>query len=152
MWEAERVDDASWAALTLSLTVAGGIWTWYAFRNRGLASGVRGVGLTLLPLAAYLTKTLQMFTRIVDAVGDWAGGLALNPRVWAGIVVAGIAVVALGAARVLERRGGTRAPRERAPKQVAAPSADPAAGRGAPAVADDDMADIEALLKRRGIS
>lgn len=149
MWEGEDVDDASWAALTLSLTVVAGIWTWYAFRNRGVASGVRGVGLTLLPLAAYLTQTLQMFTRIVDAIGDWAGGLAFDPRTWVGIVVAGVAVLALAGARLLERRSGVRPPREKAPKQVAAAPAD---GRGAPAVADDDMADIEALLKRRGIS
>lgn len=151
------MDDASWAALTLSLTVLGGIWTWYAFRNRGVASGVRGVGLTLLPLAAYLTKTLQMFTRIVDAIGDWAGSLAFNPRVWVGVIVAGVAVAALGLARVLERRSGGRPARERArevaPASSSAPSAPaPRQERGRPAVADDDMADIEALLKRRGIS
>jgi hypothetical protein len=140
--EAEDVDDASWAALTLSLTVLGGIWTWFAFRRRGLASGIRGIGLTLLPLAAYLTNTLRMFTRIVDAVGDWATGLVWSPRVWSGIIVAGVAVLALVVARAVDaRRPRTPAtPREK--KAVAGP----------PAVGDDDMADIEALLRKRGIS
>lgn len=144
------MDDASWAALTLSLTVVGGIWTWYAFRRRGLASGIRGVGLTLLPLAAYLTDTLRMFTRIVDAVGDWAGGLALNPRVWSGIVVAGVAVVAFVVARAIDaRRPRVAAPAEK-PGRLERPAR--AEQRGAPAVRDDDMADIEALLRKRGIS
>jgi predicted amino acid dehydrogenase len=139
------VDDASWAALTLSLTVLGGIWTWYAFRNRGLASGIRGVGLTLVPLAAYLTNTLRMFTRIVDAVGDWAGALVLSPKVWVGIVVAGVAVVAFAVARAIDAR---RPRRTTAPGRLERPREE----RGAPAVQDDDMADIEALLRKRGIS
>ncbi|HTW14992.1 MAG TPA: hypothetical protein VMF51_07675 [Nocardioides sp.] len=144
------MDDASWAALTLSLTVLGGIWTWYAFRRRGLASGIRGIGLTLLPLAAYLTNTLRMFTRIVDAVGDWIATLVLSPKVWVGIVVAGVAVVAFVAARALEARSGGR-PVERAGRRTPK-AAVGSAERGAPAVQDDDLADIEALLRKRGIS
>ena len=144
------MDDASWAALTLSLTVLGGIWTWYAFRRRGLASGIRGIGLTLLPLAAYLTNTLRMFTRIVDAVGDWIATLVLSPKVWVGIVVAGVAVGAFVVARALEARSGGR-PVERAGRRTPKAAVGPA-DRGAPAVQDDDLADIEALLRKRGIS
>ncbi|WP_182526729.1 cellulose synthase [Nocardioides dongkuii] len=142
------MDDASWAALTLSLTVLGGIWTWFAFRRRGLASGVRGLGLTLLPLAAYLTKTLRMFTRIVDAVTDWALALAFSPTVWAGVLLAGASVALLVGARALE----SRSPRSgaRPPKRLDR-SGKPATGT-APAIADDDLADIEELLRRRGIS
>lgn len=139
------MDDASWAALTLSLTVLGGIWTWFAFRRRGLASGVHGVGLTLLPLAAYLTNTLRMFTRIVDAVGDWVTTLVWSPRVWSGLIVLGVAVACLVLARLLGSRSPA-APRA-TPREVP-----PGAGRGEPAVQDDDMAEIEALLRRRGIS
>jgi hypothetical protein len=140
------VDDVSWAALTLSLTVLGGIWTWFAFRRRGLASGVRGVGFTLLPLAAYLTHTLRMFTRMVDAVGDWATGLVWSPRVWSGLIVLAVAVLCLLLARFL----GARSPRTTAGPET--PREVRAAERGQPAVQDDDMADIEALLRRRGIS
>ncbi|WP_051552065.1 hypothetical protein [Nocardioides sp. URHA0020] len=142
------MDDAAWAALTLSLTVAGGIWTWYAFRSRGLASGVRAAGFTLLPLAAYLTKTLQMFTGIAGEIGDWASNLVLNPTVWMGIVLAGLSVVLIGV-------GGRLAAREVGPA-AAEPEALPSRGpgrKGKPALAeDDDMAEIEALLRKRGIS
>jgi len=150
------VDDASWAALTLSLTVLGGIWTWVSFRRRGLVSGLRALAFTLLPLAAYLTKTLRMFTRIVDAVGDWAVNLAWNPTTWAGIVVAGVSGVLFVVSGALRSRGIGRAGREprrgRAKKELpaaSAPGGGPIVGRGD---GDDEMAEIEALLRKRGIS
>jgi hypothetical protein len=146
------VDDATWAALALILTVLGAVWTWHAFRRRGPASGLRGAGLTLLPVAAYLTDTLRMFTRIGTAVADWATGLVLSPVVWVGIVVAGLAVVLLVVSGVVRDRGRSRVvdpspgrsevPTGREPKN------EPAIG----GAGDDDMAEIEALLRRRGIS
>lgn len=150
MWDAGGVDDAAWAALTLSLTVAGGIWTWFAFRNRGLASGLRALGFTLLPLAAYLTKTLQMFTGIASEIGDWASHLVFSPVVWMGIVLAGVSVVLIGVSGRL--RGREVVASERPAKKQSLPTAGPG-GKGRPALAqDDDMAEIEALLRKRGIS
>ena len=131
------------------LTALGAAWTWFAYRRRGLPAALKGAGLTLLPLAAYLTKTLRMLTRITDAVADWATSLVFSPLVWIGVVVAGVAVVLYGTGRALERRSlGTGSPRAaRADRDLpAAPR-----GRGKPAI-DDDMADIEALLRKRGIS
>ena len=152
MWDAWGVDDVTWGALTLTLTLLGGLWTVYAFRRRGVASGLRGAGLTLLPAAALMTGTLEMFTEIGGAVGDWATSLVFSPVVWAGIVLAGISVLLLGASGAMRERGrGGKpgAPREttaRKDKELPASS-----GRGAPAI-DDDMADIEALLRKRGIT
>ncbi|WP_216656405.1 hypothetical protein [Nocardioides marmotae] len=153
------MDDATWAALALTLTVLGAVWTWHAFRHRGVASGLRGAGLTLLPAAAYLTDTLKMFTRIGTAVGDWVTGLVLSPSVWAGIVVAGVAVTLLVVSGVLRDRerarvidGGAPAPAasgRRSDRPVKSGKGDPAIGG---AGGDDDLADIEALLRKRGIS
>ncbi|ABL81961.1 MULTISPECIES: hypothetical protein [unclassified Nocardioides] len=148
------MDDASWAALTLSLTVLGAIWTWLSFRRRGLASGLRALAFTLLPVAAYLTKTLRMFTRIADAIGDWALNLAWNPTVWAGIVVAGVSGVLFVVSGAMRARqlGGRRDKRDDAPRAVAAPKR----ARGSAPVVDDavdgELAEIEALLRKRGIS
>ena len=104
VWHAGGMDDVSWGALALALTLVGGTYTWYAYQRRGLGAGARGAAITLLPLAAYLTKTLRMFTRIADAIGDWATSLVFSPAVWLGIVVAG----SVGAA--LRRLAGRRAP------------------------------------------
>ena len=149
------MDDAAWGALTLSLTLLGGIYTWFAFRNRGFVAGLRGAGLTIIPLALLLTDTLQMVTRIGSAVGDWAANLALNPTTWLGIILAVLSVTCFVAAGFLSDRGvGTT-------KREAGPDGEPdrkALGRGRaakrePVLADVDpeMAEIEALLRKRGI-
>ena len=150
------MDEVTWAALTAALTVLGAAWTAYAFRNRGAASGLRGAGLTLVPPAAWLTGTLEMFTEIGGSVVDWATGLVLSPAVWLGVVLAGLSVVLLVASSALRGREAGRSSDPRAPRP-AAPAA-PRSGRLPPAkkqgepLLDDDLADIEEILKRRGIS
>ena len=156
------MDDVTWGVLTLSLTVVGGLYTWIAYQRRGVAAALKGAGITMLPLAAWLTNTLQMFTRIVDAVADWATRLVFSPSVWLGVVLAGLGVLVFGTGRLLESRGiGTRgvAPKEpRATRKAAAGDSPGKAGlppgrraESAPIV-DDDLADIEAILRKRGIT
>ncbi len=148
------MDDVTWAALTAVLTALGAAWTWYAFRNRGAASGLRGAGLTLLPPAAWLTGTLEMFTEIGGSVADWATHLVLSPIVWAGIVVAGISVLLLGSSAVLRGRGEASAEgSSRATSGTAERSAlgGGTAPRSKPVI-DEELDDIEAILKRRGIT
>lgn len=143
------MDDVAWGALAVALTVLGGIYTWSAYRRRGVAAGLRGAAYTLLPVAAYLTKTLQMFGEIGDAVVDWATALVFSPRVWLGIVVAGVAVVLFVVSGWLLARSGGKEPRP-------VPGKDPTKSLGSrqarPAVEDDDLADIEAILRSRGIT
>jgi len=134
--------DAVWIALALLLSGAGGFWTVQAFRNRGVAAGLRGAGLTLLPLAALMTGTLELVVDIGAEIGDWAIALVFSPVVWLGIILTGAAVVLFGAGTLLQRRAAPAGPERKAL---------PKATRSAPAI-DDDMADIEAILKRRGIS
>ncbi len=146
------MDDVAWAALALSLTLVGGTYTYFAYQRRGLAAGLRGAALTLLPLAAYLTDTLRMFTRIGDAMGDWATGLVFSPVVWLGVILAGLSVALFGAARVAGSRSPHRpdstgpAPAPKRERRAIEESAPPAAP------VDDDMAEIEAILRKRGIS
>ncbi|MDP2774195.1 MAG: hypothetical protein Q8O61_11625, partial [Nocardioides sp.] len=92
---------------------------------------------------------LQMLTEVGDAVADWATTLVFSPVVWVGVVLGGAAVVLFGTGRALEQRRG---PEPRARKNKTSESL-PAAQetRGAPAI-DDDLAEIEALLRKRGIS
>ena len=102
------MDDVSWGALALALTVGSGLYTWLRGRRLGTASFVRWSGITLLPLAAYLTHTLLLLGRIATAVTLWAGGFVWNPRVWLGLV---LAIVALGLIGVSTRLGAGAAPR-----------------------------------------
>jgi hypothetical protein len=139
------VDDVAWGALAAALTLLGGIYTWSAYKRHGFAAGLRGAAFTLLPIAAYLTKTLQMFGEIGDAVADWATALVFSPRVWLGIIVAGVA----GGLFVVSgwlggRTGGKEVPREQR-RGLGSRQARPPAE-------DEDLADIEAILKSRGIT
>ena len=152
------MEGTTWAALTAALTVAGVIWTWIAFRRRGAANGLRALGFTLLPAAAWLTGTLEMVVEIAGSVTDWATGLVFNIFTWTGIGLAGLAAVLfvvsgfirdrqLGRARsgkTSSRTAGVASPQQ----QGALP---PSSGRAGRSPIDDEMADIEALLKKRGI-
>ena len=148
------MDEVTWTALTAVLTAVGAAWTWYAFRHRGVASGLRGAGLTLLPPAAFLTGTMEMFTEIGTSVVDWATSIVLSPVVWAGIVLAGLSVVLLGTSAALRERGKGEAPEESGRRTRAARKrGELAAGekKGEPLL-DDDLSDVEEILKRRGIT
>ena len=74
----------SWGALALSLSVLGGIYTWWALRHRGMVAAVRGAGLTLLPIAAWLTGLLQVFGDITDSLSNWLAHLVFDPSTWLG--------------------------------------------------------------------
>ena len=148
------MDEAAWGALTLSLTVLGGIYTWFAFRSRGFVAGLRGVGFTIIPVALLLTDSLEMATEIGTAVGDWVGNFAFSPASWLGIILAVVSVTCFVAAGFLAERGVGAAPREKkaAPKEL--PKGRGKGARNEPVLSDVDpeMAEIEALLRKRGIT
>jgi hypothetical protein len=146
------MDEAAWGALTLSLTLLGGIYTWFAFRSRGFVAGLRGVGFTIIPVALLLTDTLEMATKIGSAVGDWVGNFAFSPASWLGIILALVSVTCFVAAGFLAERGVGASPSEAKPSRKALGK-----GKGTkkePVLADVDpeMAEIEALLRKRGIT
>lgn len=151
------MEGTTWAALTASLTIVGAIWTWIAFRRRGAANGLRALGFTLLPAAAWLTGTLEMVVDIAGSVTDWATSLVFDVRTWAGVGLAGLALllwVVSGFIRDRQLARGQAAGRARkdgSQRRGAGelPAATPP--RGGKPVVDDDMADIEAMLRKRGI-
>ena len=155
-------DSVTWQALTLLLTVAGVVGTVLLWRARGAASGLRALGVTTLVPAAYLTGTMRLLWEVGDAVVSWAVGLAFSPTMWFGIALAAAAggLIASGGL-VARRQGGSGRGRARGavtgspetPPAVTSPGSRPA--RGKPGSGDDgleDMDDIEAILRRHGIS
>lgn len=147
------MEATTWAALTAALTVAGAIWTWIAFRRRGAANGLRALGFTLLPAAAWLTGTLETVVEIGSSLTDWATGLVFDVRTWTGVGLAGLAVLLLvvsGFIRDRQLARGQAAAKGPEPRGREELGAAPAPARGTPVV-DDEMADIEALLRKRGI-
>ena len=105
MCHAGTVDDVTWGALTLTLTAIGGFYTWWAYKTRGMTPAIRGLAITLLPAAAWLTGTLRLFTEIADAVTDWAVHLVFSPKVWLGVILAVLSVVLFVISGKLRDRG-----------------------------------------------
>jgi len=137
-----------WAAV---LSALGFFFAWRAWRAGDRAATVRRVGWGLVPWALWLVGGLRLVVRIGAAVADWAAGFAFRPSVWLGVGVAIIAValIALGS----RGRDKTAAAPDTEPGRVPRGRARKAAveGRPAPAGKDDDLAEIEDILRRHGI-
>jgi hypothetical protein len=143
-------DSAAWGALAFAISTLLGVVTFFRWRRSGLAAGLRGAAWTILPVAAWLTGVLELAFDVGDSVGHWAIHLVFSPVVWLGIVLAGVSAVLFGASALLGNRGvrgadGAQAPALERPKAARRKSA------GAPAI-DEDLGDIEAILRKHGIS
>jgi hypothetical protein len=171
-------DKIAWLPLCGGLTGLGLVLSFLAMRRRGIGAGLRGAAWSLLPLAAYLTGSIEMFWKMGVAVGDFAKGFVFSPKVWAGIALAGLAVVLFVVSGPLRRRrvekgqdksaaesgsaaagslpaarGGQLATRPDRAAPAAAKAPVPAKGRKArPADDDDDLGDVADILRRHGIT
>jgi hypothetical protein len=169
-------NSIAWLPLCAGLTGLGLVASWFAMRRRGLGSGLRGAAWSLLPLAAYLTGSIEMFWKIGTAIGNFAAHLVLSPKVWSGVGVAALAaalfIVSCPAKRRRRRlrKAGSAddtgaatepgAQRPAVPAQASAPSNGNSNGTKALAKPksakspqpDDDMREIEEILRRRGIN
>ena len=143
------MEGTTWAALTATLSVTGGIWTWFAFQRRGAASGLRALGFTLLPAAAWLTGTLGMVVEIGGAISRWAAGLVFNIFTWSGIGLAALALALILVSGFLRERQLKRALATNPSGELPTKSSKTTDLR---TPVDDDLAEIEAMLKKRGIS
>src|SRR5271155_608135 len=158
--------------LCAGLTGLGLVLSFLVMRRRGFGSGLRGAAWSLLPLAAYLTGSIKMFWKIGVAIADFAKGFAFSAEVWSGIAVAGVAALLFVVSGPLRRRRGKRGPdqpavgakkaatqgREVAPRTASVPAAAPdrtpvKARKGKSAAGDDDdLGDVEDILRRHGIT
>jgi hypothetical protein len=181
-------DSIVWLPLALGLTVLGLLLSYLTYRRRGARPAMMGTAFSLLPIAAYLTGSIEMFWKIGTAIGQFATGFVFSPERWAGVGVTGLAVALFLAAGGRARRKAAREARRAAradrkaetegssaPPALAksrtptpgtqilptgrqpvhadrAPAATSAKGsRKAAASDDDDLKDIEDILRKRGI-
>jgi hypothetical protein len=120
-------------------------------RRRGAAAGLRAAGWSLLPAAAGLTGTLRLIWEIGDSIVSWAVRLVFSPVVWLGIALAGASLVLFAVSAAMRARGvGSRQPSRATPDKALPRERSSKAAE--PAVQDKDMDDIEAILRKHGIS
>jgi hypothetical protein len=130
-------------SISLGITVLGLVAGWRVARRRGVASGMRGAAWSLVPMAAYLT-----------GLTEWMTSLVFSPVKWAGVAVLGLAGVLYVVSGVMLRRGAGSAGVEEDGGRAAAEGtrAKGEVERSQPAAADPDLAEIENILRKRGIS
>jgi hypothetical protein len=153
--------------LCIGLSLIGVVVTVIAFTRGHRGRAVQGLALALAPVGLYLTGLLLLVWDAVVAVVRWATGNVFDLKAWIGFGVLALCVVLWLVGRVLARRGRRRSKAVaaenkaqgqvgagRVPADAGSPSKRQPAGRKPaqqPAAQDDDMAEIEALLKSRGI-
>src|SRR5207237_10199752 len=121
-------DKIAWLPLCGGLTGLGLVLSYLAMRRRGIGAGLRGAAWSLLPIAAYLTGSIEMFWKMGVAIGDFAKGFAFSPRIWSGIALAGLAVVLFVVSGPLRRRRAGNGTVEKAKDKPAAASGSGSAG------------------------
>jgi hypothetical protein len=146
--------------LCVGLTLLGIIATGIAWRRGNKGRVVQGVALALVPIALYFSGLLRLLWNAIVAFGTWASTLVFSPAIWFGMALLGLCVVLWVVGGFVARRS---APRTNETKETKAASgrsttaAVPAKGQSGRAPArkepevDPELAEIEALLKSRGI-
>jgi len=104
----------AWLPLCAGLTVLGLVLSYLAGRRRGYLTMLRGAAWSLLPIAAYLTGSVEMFWKIGVAIGHYADGFVFSPVKWAGVAVAGLSALLFFATHGRERRKTSRHARKAA--------------------------------------
>jgi hypothetical protein len=132
------------------LALLGVVFTAIAWRRGRRGRVVQDVALTLAPIGLYLSGLLRLLWEGVAAVVSWATTTVFSPRTWTGLAVLGLCAVLWLVGAVVVRRSPAR---QRA--VATSPKAKPVSAGPRPASPakdqDEDMAEIEALLKSRGI-
>ena len=152
-----------WLPITAGLAILGLIVSFFLWRRRGAAAGLRGVAWSLLPVAAYLIGAIELLWRFGSAIASFASSFVFSPRVWAGIIVALVSVLLFVVSGRLRSRARRRSGGQAAPKAAGAgtgtgattagkPGKAVAAPKRQPAVVDDDvLGDAAEVLRRHGI-
>lgn len=140
-------DAVVWLLPALAATGVLAVLTVWRWRRRGAGVGLRWSGLTLVPLALYFTGLWRLTWNVLFDITSWVTGFVFHPTTWVGVVL-GVAAVAL---IVLPRRVARAFGGSSAPPPATRPAARRQVGARAGSGDDDDLAEVTAILRQRGI-
>jgi hypothetical protein len=140
----------------VAVTVVGLVLSGLAWRRKGARSGLRGIAWSLLPAAAWLTKSLGLVGTMVAAIVTFAGHFVFSPLAWLGVILVGVSALFFLVSGGMPLAGWRRRRRNRVeagqggnelPRRAPGSSSRPAVESG-----DDDLAGVRDILKKHGIS
>ena len=159
------------SGLTLgaALAAVGLIISFLVWRRKGLAYGLRGMAWSMLPLVAGLLGLMNVVMQFVLGLFGVLAGLVFNPIVWIGVALVPLMVILYVVSGVMKARGigvkksGARGGASEGGEPGTGSQGAPAAGPARPAAGqvkapgkkkaggDEDLDEIEALLRKHGI-
>lgn len=126
-----------------------------AYRRRFLAA-TRIAAASLVPVGLAMAGLVTLGRKVGTATGQWAADLVLDPTVWTGFGVLAVAALLYGVTRLISAR--LPQGRDRVPAAVpgaSTPAIPPGRAAARRSGGSDgglsDFADVEEILKRRGI-
>jgi hypothetical protein len=151
--------------LCIGLALIGVIVAGIAWRKGSRGRVIQGVGLALAPVALYFTGLLRLLWDAIVALVGWASSIIFTPSMWFGISLLGLCVVLWvvggvlvarsaakgGSASAVSGGGQPAVGTGRKARSTAAAKKAPAKGKAPAQEIDPEMAEIEAILKNRGI-
>jgi hypothetical protein len=140
--------------LCVGLTLLGVIATGIAWRRGNKGRVIQGIGIALAPIALYFSGLLRLLWDAIVAFGTWASKIILSPAVWFGLSLLGLCVVLWVVGGLIARRSPSA--KSKAVTAESTANALPTKkgarkGQKSEPPIDEEMAEIEALLKSRGI-
>jgi hypothetical protein len=145
-----------WAGAMTVLLLVLTVVTW---RRRGAGTGLKLLGVSLLPMAAIMLGLQHTLRLVVTAVWDFITQFVGITTAWIGLGMAalGVLLYLLGGAINARQLSRARAGEPRAVQGETRRAVGPAApsapqDRNRKPAADDDLSDVEEILRRRGIN
>ena len=139
--------------LCVGLSLLGVIATGIAWRRGNKGRVIQGIGLALAPIALYFSGLLRLMWNALVAFGTWASKIIFSPAVWFGLSLLCLCIVLWVVGGLIARRSSAAKSKEVSAQSTDALPAKKGAAKSArnqPPI-DEEMAEIEALLKSRGI-
>jgi hypothetical protein len=140
--------------LCAGLSLLGVIATGVAWRRGNKGRVIQGIGLALAPIALYFSGLLRLLWNAAVALGTWASKIIFSPAVWFGLSLLGLCIVLWVVGGFIGRRSAAAKSKEVSAESTAgalpAKKGATKPARSQPPI-DEEMAEIEALLKSRGI-
>jgi hypothetical protein len=132
----------------LAISAGFGYSAYQRSRRREMRAATRMAALALVPVGLDLAGFVRLGRKVGDAIGHWAIHLVFDPLVWIGIVMLGLAallwiVTGFGSPDEAEPDAVTSTPRR---------AVGPGRQKTAPASATGEDPEIEAILRKHGVS
>jgi hypothetical protein len=146
-----------WAGAMTVLLLVVTVLTW---RRRGAGTGLKLLGVSLLPMAAVLLGLQRTLRLVVTAVWDFIRQFVGITTAWIGLGMAALGVLlyllggAINARQLSRARAGQPGEVQDGTRPAVGPSGSTARATKANKKpdGDDDLSDVEEILRRRGIS